>query len=143
MEINLKELVLDLELSNANIINNEFLKKTVIEAIYFSGAKIKGIPKSDTWLPHGLQFYVTIETSHLVLTTYPEANYLTINYATCGNVSFEKFLSVIYAKLQPVKTIRKYITMRPPTTTCDFKPQDCKKYPLCLNCVECKPQINP
>lgn len=137
-EINLKELVIDLTLPSEIITDNELIKKVAIEAILSSGAKIYGQPKSDTWKPHGLQFYVTITTSHAVFTTYPEENYFTINYATCGNVDFNKFLKVIFEKLKPIKIIRKYVTIRTPRTTCDFIPEYCVKYPKCENCVECK-----
>jgi S-adenosylmethionine/arginine decarboxylase-like enzyme len=138
MEINLKELVLDLELPNEIITNNELIQSVAIKAILASGAKIYGTPKADIWLPHGLQFYVTITTSHAIFTTYPEANYLTINYATCGPVDFKPFIETILKDLSPTKIIRHYQTIRTPTPTCDFKPSDCKKYPKCLNCSECK-----
>ena len=138
MEINLKELVLDLELNYDTIRNNDLIISVANKAILYSGAKIYGTPKKDIWLPHGLQYYVTITTSHAIFTTYPEANYLTINFATCGNVDFNKFIDLVLKELKPIKIIRQYTTIRTPFTTCDFKPIDCKKYPLCLNCSECK-----
>jgi S-adenosylmethionine/arginine decarboxylase-like enzyme len=113
----------------------------MIKAIYASGAKIKGAPKEDTWLPHGLQFYVTIETSHLIATTYPEENYLTINYASCGHVDLAPFIKVIMEDLKPTEIIRQYLTLRPTHTTCTFSPKDCKKYPECTNCEECKSSL--
>jgi S-adenosylmethionine/arginine decarboxylase-like enzyme len=138
MEITLKELILDLELKPETITNNELIESIAIKAILVSGAKIYGTPKIDTWQPHGLQFYVTLTTSHAIFTTYPEANYLTINYATCGPVDFKPFIATILEELKPVKIIRQYQTIRTPNTTCDFKPEDCKKYPKCSNCSECK-----
>lgn len=138
MEINLKELVIDLKIPHDIITDNDLIRKIALKAILASGAKIYGTPKSDIWEPHGLQFYVTITTSHAIFTTYPEEDYLTVNYATCGNVDFSKFLSVLLTELKPTQIIRQYVTIRTPKQTCDFKPSDCEKYPLCLNCEECK-----
>jgi S-adenosylmethionine/arginine decarboxylase-like enzyme len=101
-------------MSHDTITDNDLIRKIALKAIKKSGAKIYGIPKSDVWLPHGLQFYVTITTSHAIFTTYPEEDYLTVNFATCGKVDFDKFLSVLLRELKPTKIIRQYITERYP-----------------------------
>jgi S-adenosylmethionine/arginine decarboxylase-like enzyme len=113
MRINLRELVIDLELSDSAILDNALIESVALIALSESGAKIRDI-KEDIWQPHGLQFYAVLETSHCIFTTYPEQNYLTINYASCGNIDFDAFLAVVLRELKPKCIIRQVITDRQP-----------------------------
>ncbi|MCB0405789.1 MAG: adenosylmethionine decarboxylase [Bdellovibrionales bacterium] len=105
-----KELIVDAYGCKADLSNETLLMNKSIEAVQSIGATVAETA-SHRFQPHGLTLCLILKESHLVLSTWPEYEYATVNIFLCNSGMDPKDCWEFLKKtLRPEKDILHYVT---------------------------------
>ena len=82
----------------------EFLRKTLIEAAEYAGARVIG-ETFHKFSPHGVTGVVGISESHISIHTRPEFGYAAVDAFSCRSVHPRKIMEYLIKKLKPKRVV--------------------------------------